>query len=83
MAVTAAYSGPPKIIRIDSLTPTKPVLAKPGTKLGETFVFEETHPADTLVKIGVLEAGAGRSVLRNFPFTEYVLMISGSVVVTE
>lgn len=35
------------------------------------------------MRVGVWEAGAGKSVIKGFPFTEYVLMISGSVVVTD
>ena len=67
---------------IDSATPTEALMAKPGTYLGETFTFEEQHSGDVNVKIGVWEAGAGKLSLNNFPFTEYVLMISGSVIVT-
>jgi len=41
------------------------------------------HSGDVQVRVGVWEAGMGKLVLDNFPFTEYVLMISGSVIVTE
>ena len=58
-------------------------MAKPGTFLGETFTFEEMHSGEVTVKVGVWEAGMGELILNNFPFTEYVLMISGSVIVTE
>lgn len=68
---------------IDSSTPTKALMAKPGTYLGETFTFEEQHFGNVKVQVGVWEAGAGELHLDNFPFTEYVLMISGSVIVTE
>lgn len=67
---------------IDSATPTKALMAKPGTYLGETFTFEEKHTGDVSVKVGVWEAGIGKLTLSNFPFTEYVLMISGKVIVT-
>ena len=73
----------PRITLIDSSTPTEVLLAKPGTYLGEKFTFEERHPGDVLVRIGVWESGAGKSIIDNFPFTEYVLMISGSVIITE
>lgn len=68
---------------IDSATPTEPLLAKPGTYLGEKFTFEQSHDSDVLVRVGVWEAGMGKSVIEDFPFTEYVLMISGSVIVTD
>ena len=67
---------------IDSATPTKALMAKPGTYLGETFTFQEKHTGDVSVKVGVWEAGIGKLTLSNFPFTEYVLMISGKVIVT-
>ena len=35
------------------------------------------------MRVGVWEAGAGKTIIENFPFTEYVLMISGIVVVTD
>lgn len=72
-----------RIAVIDSTTPTKALMAKPGTYLGETFTFEETHSGDVKVQVGVWKAGMGELTLENFPFTEYVLMISGSVIVTE
>lgn len=71
------------IVIIDSETPTKALMAKPGSYLGETLTFEEKHSDDVNVKVGVWEAGAGRLNLNNFPFTEYVLMISGKVIVTN
>lgn len=73
----------PRITIIDSATPTTALINRPGTYLGETFVFEGTHPAQTRVQVGVWEAGIGELALDDFPFTEYVLMISGRVVVTE
>ena len=68
---------------IDSATETEALVARPGSYLGEKFTFEDHHSGEVLVKVGVWEAGAGKLVLRDFPFTEYVLMISGSVIVTE
>ena len=76
-------SDSPRIALVDSSTPTEALLAKPGTYLGEKFTFEDEHSGDVLVRVGVWEAGAGKTVIENFPFTEYVLMISGSVIVTE
>ena len=73
----------PRISVIDSETQVEALMAKPGTFLGETFTFEEMHSGEVTVKVGVWEAGMGELILNNFPFTEYVLMISGSVIVTE
>ena len=72
-----------RIVLIESDTPTEALLAKPGTYLGEKFLFEQSHSGDVRVKIGIWEAGAGESIIKEFPFTEYVLMISGRVIVTE
>ena len=72
-----------QIVLIDGAIPTEALLAKPGTYLGEKFIFEESHSADVLVRAGVWEAGVGNSVIDNFPFTAYVLMISGRVIVTN
>jgi len=80
---TAIADDSPRIAFIDSSTPTEALLAKPGTYLGEKFTFEEEHSGDVLVRVGVWEAGAGKSIIEKFPFTEYVLMISGNVIVTE
>ncbi|MGB0507664.1 MAG: cupin domain-containing protein [Pikeienuella sp.] len=73
----------PRIAIIDSATPTAALLARPGTYLGETFTFSETQSGDVHIQVGVWEAGEGLLNLHEFPFTEYVLMISGSVIVTE
>jgi len=80
---TAMADESPRIALVDSSSPTEALLAKPGTYLGEKITFEDKHSGDVLVQIGVWEAGAGKTNLKNFPFTEYVLMISGSVIVTE
>ena len=58
-------------------------MAKPGSYLGQTFLFEEQHSGHVNVQVGVWEASLGKLILENFPFTEYVLMISGKVVVTD
>ena len=80
---TAIADESPRIALVDSSSPTEALLAKPGTYLGEKITFKDKHSGDVLVQIGVWEAGAGKNILKNFPFTEYVLMISGSVIVTE
>jgi len=80
---TAMADESPRIALVDSSSPTEALLAKPGTYLGEKITFKDKHSGDVLVQIGVWEAGAGKTILKNFPFTEYVLMISGSVIVTE
>ncbi len=79
----AVAEGSPRISIIDSATPTKALMAKPGTYLGETFTFTEKHSGGVQVQVGVWEAGLGKLIIDNFPFTEYVLMTSGSVIVTE
>ena len=79
--VTASET--PRIAVVESSTLTEALLAKPGTYIGEKFTFEDKHSGDVLVRIGVWEAGAGKTDIENFPFTEYVLMISGSVIVTD
>ena len=81
--ISVVASATPVISIVDSATPTEALLAKPGTYLGEKFTFEESHRGVVTVRIGVWEAGAGKSILTDFPFTEYVLMISGRVIVTE
>ena len=73
----------PRIAVVESSTPTEVLLAKPGTYIGEKFTFEDKHSGDVLVRVGVWEAGMRKTVIENFPFTEYVLMISGSVIVTD
>ena len=82
-ASTLSGADTPAIVPIDSATQTEALLAKPGTYLGEKFVFEQRHSGEILVRTGVWEAGAGKTVIENFPFTEYVLMISGRVIVTD
>ena len=76
-------SDTPRIAVIESSTPTEALLARPGTYLGEKFTFEDRHLGEILVRVGVWEAGPGKIAIEDFPFTEYVLMISGSVVVTD
>ncbi len=73
----------PRITLVESSTPTEALLAKPGTYLGEKFVFQDEHSGNVMVRVGVWEAGMGKSIIKDFPFTEYVLMISGRVIVTD
>ncbi len=73
----------PRIALVESATPTEALLARPGSYLGEKFTFEDSHSGDVLVRVGVWEAGISKTDIRDFPFTEYVLMISGRVVVTD
>jgi uncharacterized cupin superfamily protein len=80
---TVMASDSARITLIDSATPTDVLFAKPGTYLGERFIFEDDHSGEILVRVGVWEAGAGKIAIKNFPFTEYVLMISGRVIVTD
>jgi len=82
LTVVMASETPP-IAVIESSTPTEVLMAKPGTYLGEKFTFEDKHSGDVIVRVGVWEAGMGKIVIRDFPFTEYVLMISGRVIVTD
>lgn len=84
VSLTGVIAGEtPPISVVDSATPTKVLMAKPGTYLGEKFTFEDKHSGDTVVRVGVWEAGMGKIVINDFPFTEYVLMISGIVIVTD
>ena len=79
----AMASDSPSIAVIESATETEALLAKPGSYLGEKFTFEDRHSGEVLVRVGVWEAGAGKLLIEDFPFTEYVLMISGRVIVTD
>ena len=73
----------PRIALVESSTPTEALLAKPGTYIGEKFTFEDKHSGDVLVRVGVWDSVMGKTVIESFPVTEYVLMISGSVIVTD
>ena len=79
-AIASEFS---QISLVDSSTPTEALIEKPGTYIGEKFTFEDSHSGDVVVRVGVWEAGVGEFTLKDFPFTEYVLMISGRVVVTN
>ncbi|MGI9500762.1 MAG: cupin domain-containing protein [Geminicoccaceae bacterium] len=69
----------PPIVIIDSATPTQEVARKPGgIYVGETIIHKN---ADETVQIGVWEADVSKTKLIDYPFTEYVLMISGRVIV--
>jgi hypothetical protein len=69
---------------IDSSTPTEEVARKPGNKyVGQNITFADNHTGDVDVKAGIWEADVSKTYLENDPFTEYVLMISGHVVITN
>lgn len=77
---TAAFAADaPSIVVIDSNTPTEEIGRKPGgAYIGETIIHKN---ADATVQIGVWEADVSKTRLIDYPFTEYVLMISGRVVI--
>ena len=52
-ASTLSGADTPAIVPIDSATQTEALLAKPGTYLGEKFVFEQRHSGEILVRTGV------------------------------
>ena len=77
--VVAVAANAPSIVIIDSATPAKEIMRKPdGGYVGETIVHKN---ADETVQIGVWEADVSKTKLIDYPFTEYVLMISGRVVI--
>jgi len=73
----------PPIANVDSATPTDPLPARGGVYFGQKITFEDNHSGDTIVRVGVWEAGVSKTYLENYPFTEYVLMISGRLVLTN
>ena len=77
---TSAFAADaPSIVIIDSATPTEEIVRKPGgIYVGETIIHSN---ADQTVQIGVWEADVSKTKLIDYPFTEYVLMISGRVVI--
>ena len=74
----------PPIVAIDSATPAKKMKVKaPNLHVGETIVFKDKYPGNVTVQIGVWEADQFAYHIKNYPWTEYVLMISGRVVITN
>jgi len=81
---TAAFAADaPSIVIIDSTTATEELPVKPGVYVGQTITFDDTHDGETVARIGVWEADVSKTKLIDYPFTEYVLMISGHLVVTN
>ncbi|MGI9420978.1 MAG: cupin domain-containing protein [Geminicoccaceae bacterium] len=73
----------PSIAVIDSATPTDELPVKPGVYVGQKITFDDTHEGETVARIGVWEADVSKTRLIDYPFTEYVLMISGRLVITN
>lgn len=81
---TAAFAETaPSIQRIDSATPSEEIPVKPGVYIGQKIIFTDEHADDASVRVGVWEAGESKTKLTDYPFTEYVLMISGYLVITN
>lgn len=83
LAVPALAADAPPTVIIDSATPTIELPVKPGVYVGQNILFTADHTGDTTVRVGMWEAGASKTYLEDYPFTEYVLMISGHLVVTN
>ena len=81
-STAAADTKAPSIVPIDSATATKEVALRNGKiYFGETIIY--TADADGKVQFGVWEADASKTKLIDYPFTEYVLMLSGVLAVTN
>ncbi|WP_298920734.1 cupin domain-containing protein [uncultured Roseobacter sp.] len=78
----SAETAPPIAI-VDSATPTEELPVKPGVYVGQKITFDDTHAGETIVRVGVWEADVSQTRLIDYPFTEYVLMISGRLVITN
>lgn len=86
MFVTAVCTADaPSIAIVDSATQTEELPAKPGVYVGQKITFSDTHDHDgeTVARVGVWEADVSKTRLIDYPFTEYVLMISGHLVITN
>ncbi len=88
LAMTVILASPvraaaPSIEIVDSATPSEELPIKPGVYVGQKITFNDDHSGDVAVRVGVWEAGESKTYLENYPFTEYVLMISGHVVITN
>ena len=83
--IDSAKTVAPAISIVDSRTATEEIARKqPGNRyIGEKITFADSHEGNTIVQIGVWEADRGIGYLEDYPFTEYVLMISGRVIVTN
>ncbi|MCR9088943.1 MAG: cupin domain-containing protein [Rhodobacteraceae bacterium] len=82
-AAAAARAEAPPISIIDSATPSEELPVKPGVYIGQKITFEDAHSDDITARVGVWEAGESKTYLEDYPWTEYVLMISGHVVITN
>lgn len=81
-SITHAADAPP-IAVVDSETQTDPLPARGGIYFGQKITFDDNHSGDVVVRVGVWEAGESKTYLENYPFTEYVLMISGLLELTN
>jgi uncharacterized cupin superfamily protein len=81
--MTEKLKGAPSIAVVDGATPTDELNIKPGVYVGQKINFEEMHSGDVAVRVGVWESGVSKTYLEDYPFTEYVLMISGQVELTN
>ena len=80
----SAKADAPSIALIDSDIATEEVARKPGNiYVGQKITFKDDHTGDIVVRVGLWEADKSNTYLENYPFTEYVLMISGRVVITN
>lgn len=80
---TASAEAPP-IALVDSATPAEEVGSTPGNVyMGQKITFADEHTGNVVARVGVWEADKSKTWLENYPFTEYVLMISGHVVVVN
>ena len=74
----------PPIFVIDSATPaTKLNTITPNLYIGEAIVFKDDHSRKITVQVEVWEAKESAVYLENYPWTEYVLMLGGRVIITN
>jgi len=83
LAASPVSAEAPPIEIVDSATPSEELPVKPGVYVGQKITFADDHSGNVTVRVGVWEAGESKTYLENYPFTEYVLMISGHVVITN
>ncbi|MEM9629201.1 MAG: cupin domain-containing protein [Pseudomonadota bacterium] len=81
---TAAFAETaPPIVAIDSATPTEELPVKPGVYVGQKITFDDMHEGEIVARVGLWEADVSKTKLFDYPYTEYVLMISGHLVITN
>lgn len=85
LVTTTCAADAPSISIVDSDTMTEELPAKPGVYVGQKITFSDTHDHDgeTVARVGLWEADVSKTRLIDYPFTEYVLMISGRLVITN